>query len=378
MVGISALGVVSGAGMGLDALKKALEHPDFHAPLGLARPDGPPLPVVTCAGFDTKGILPPLVARRLDRPSRLLAVAAKEALANVGAELPWPREQVGVCAGTWNAGTDALVEILKAVFTVGPEEAPPMHFPNSVANAAASQLGILEKLGGPNLTFFEKQASGLRAILEASRLVATGRAQAMLAGGVDEAQWLNAECFDRLKALRQPGREGFLLGEGAAVLLLSRDGGPVGIVGSGAAASPILPHCYPEDPHGLIGACQKALAQAGLAPPQVDLVVSLANGSPALSQLEESALLALFGSHRPAVLGGLAERLGEGGFASALRVLAATLVLSGEVAPQWPAPAHLRAHGFPSVAEVSRKPHTALVTAVAAGGSCLAAVLRTS
>ncbi|MFN3412793.1 MAG: beta-ketoacyl synthase N-terminal-like domain-containing protein, partial [Thermoanaerobaculum sp.] len=325
MLGIGALGVVSGAGMGLDALKKALEQPDFQAPLGLPRPDGPPLPVVTCTGFDTKGVLPPLVARRLDRPSRLLAVAAKEALSTLGAELPWPREQVGVCAGTWNAGTEALVEILKAVFTSGPEEAPPMHFPNSVANAAASQLGILEKLGGPNLTFFEKQASGLRAILEAKRFLENGRAQAMLAAGVDEAQWLNAECFQRLRSLRQPSGDGLLLGEGAAVLLLTREQSAVKIAGDGAAAWPTSPHRYPENPRALVSACHKALAEAGLAPAQVELVVSLANGSPALAQLEQAALLELFGTHRPAVLGGLAERLGEGGFSSALRVLAATL-----------------------------------------------------
>lgn len=375
MVGIGAVGVVSAAGMGVAALKKALEQPDFQAPLGLARPDGPPLPVLTCTSFDTKGILPPLVARRLDRPSRLLAVAAKEALACLGPELPWPREQVGVCAGTWNAGTDALVEILKAVFTAGPEEAPPMHFPNSVANAAASQLGILEKLSGPNLTFFEKQASGLRAILEAVRFLRSGRAQAMLAGGVDEAQWLNAECFQRLRALRQPGREGFLLGEGAAVLLLARGESPVKVAGGGAAAFPTFPHRYPQDPQALVVACHKALVEADLAPDQVDLVVSLANGSPALSQLEETALLSLFGSHRPAVLGGVAEKLGEGGFSSALRAAVATLVLSGEVKPLWPAPQHLATHGFPSLAELTQKPRTALVTAVAGGGSCLAVVL---
>ncbi len=378
MVGIGALGVVSAAGMGVASLKQALQQPHFQAPLGLSRPDGPPLPVVTCTGFDTKGILPPLVARRLDRPSRLLAVAAKEALAPWGPELPWPRDEVGVCAGTWNAGTDALLEILKAVFTAGPEEAPPMHFPNSVANAAASQLGILEKLGGPNLTFFEKQASGLRAIVEAARFLRSGRAQAMLACGVDEAQWLNAECFDRLRALRKPHRPGFPLGEGAAVLLLTPNPSPVVIAGTGAAALPTMPHRYPESPEALVAACHKALAQAGLAPAHVDLVVSLANGSPALSQLEEAALRKLLGSHRPAVVGSVVEKLGEGAFSSALRAAVAALVLGGEVKPQWPVPQHLQAHGFPSVAEVGQSPRTALVTAVAAGGACVAAVLAAS
>jgi len=369
-VGIHAWGVVTTAGMGVPRLREALANPTFTPHLELPRPDAPPLPVAVCAGFDTKGVLPPLVARRLDRASRLLAVAAKEALERAGA-LPWPKDQVGVAVGTWNAGTSPLFEILQAVFTLGPDQAPPMHFPNSVANAPASQVGILEGFGGANLTFFEKQAGGLRAIAEAFRLVARGRVAAMLAGSVDEAQWLNAEAFHRLGALAVPGRAGFTLGEGAVALLLA-PGGSVAVAGAGAASLPCPPHLYPLRADALLAACRKALREAQLEPEEVELWVSLANGHPQLEQLELELLQALFPAQRPGVLGELATRFGEGAFASALRVAVAAAVLAGELHHCWSVPPHLTSEGFTPLEGPARN---ALVAAQAGGGSAIAVVL---
>lgn len=374
LCGISGLGVVSPAGMGIEALGRALADPNFTAKLGLPRHDGPPLPVVTCHDFNPKGVLPPLVARRLDRASRLLSVACREALASAGKL--GSKEKLGITVGTWTAGTSPLVEILEAVFTLGPEQAPPMQFPNSVANAPASQVGILEGFAGANLTFYEKQAGGLRAIVEAYRFIKKGKLKMALAGGVDEAQWLNAEAFSRLRALKSPGRAGLTLGEGAAVLLLTPVEAPSGnvvIVGAGGASLPCPSHLYPSDPTSLIIACQKALTEANLQAANVDLVVSLANGLDRLAYLETEAMMAVFGHHRPGVLGGLPERLGEGAFSSALRVVAAALVLSGYVQPTWWVPPHLRKQGFGPVPE---QPRTALVTALAGGGSAVAAVLQ--
>ncbi|MCS7182421.1 MAG: hypothetical protein NZ869_04855 [Thermoanaerobaculum sp.] len=371
-VGIHRAGVVCAAGSGLSALRQALADPLFAPTRTLPRPDAPPLPAATCPEGEGKGVLPPLVARRLDRASRLLAVAARQALA-VEDPLPWPPEAVGVAMGTWTAGTSPLLDILQAVFTHGPEQAPPMHFPNSVANAPASQLGILHRLAGPNLTFFEKQAGGLRAVVEAWRILRAGKAQAMVVGGVDEAQWLNAEAFHRLRALARDQRPGFTLGEGAVAMLLAADA-PVALLGAGGAGSPCPSHLYPPTPTGLVAACRRALDEAGLGPEEVELVVSLANGNPHLAQLEASALSELFPLHRPAILGSLSQRLGEGAFASALRLLVAAAMLQEPWPVTWPVASPLQALGFPPLAP-SDRPRTALVTAVAGGGSCLAAVL---
>jgi len=367
-------GSVSAAGTGMPTLLQALAERDWQPQLGIERPDAPPLPVAACREFSPRDVLPPLVARRLDRPARLLAVAAREALRSLGDPLPWPQERIGVCAGTWNAGTSALLEVLRAVFLASPEEAPPAQFPSTVANAPASQLGILEKLAGPNLTFAEKQVGGLRAIAEAGRLVVHGRADAVLACGVDEADWLNAEGYERLGALRSPTRPGMVLAEGAAVVVLARESGPAPLAvlaGWGSASGPALPYLYPADPAPLVAASRLALERARLAPADVALVVSLANGIPAAADLELRGLEALFGAHRPAVAG-TAERLGEGAVGGALRALVAAHAVAGSVRLAWEPPLHLSAAGFPPATTPA---HVVLVPGLAAGGSAVALVL---
>jgi len=372
---VRSTGAVSAAGNDVPMLLQALGDPTWQPTICLERPDAPPLPVATCHAFSTRDLLPPLVARRLDRPARLLAVAAREALLPLGDPLPWARERVGAFAGTWNAGTSALLDVLRAVFFASPEEAPPAQFPSTVANAPASQLGILEKLGGPNLTFAEKQVGGLRAVAEAGRFLLHGRADALLAAGVDEANWVNAEGYERLRTLRTRSRDGMVLAEGAAVLLLAREPGPAPLAtlaGWGSASAPAAPYRYPDDPTPLVLACQQALDRAGVPASDVGLVISAVNGIPALAALELSALKAVFGSHRPAALA-VAERVGEGAVSGAMRALVAVHSVAGTLSPAWGAPAHLAEAGFPPVTAQVR---SALVAGLAGGGSAVALVFR--
>ncbi len=371
---VRAIGQVTCAGAGTGALIERLADPAWHPALHLDRPDGPPLAVATCKDFTAQGILPPLVARRLDRPARLLAVAAREAMAPFADALPWPRNRIGVSAATANAGTEALFQVLRSVFLTGPEEAPPMQFPSTVANAAASQLGILEKLSGPNITFAEKQAGGLRALTEAGRLLRRGRADAVLAAAVDEAQWLNAECYDRLRATRRPGRAGFVLGEGAVVLLLTGDPGPAPlarIAGWSSSSTATRTYLYPQDPRAVVEAGEGALRAAGLGADEIDVVVSMANGAPSLARLEQEALGALFPGRRPAALA-VTDRLGEGSFASLARVAIAVLAVTGQATPRWGSPEHLAAAGF---GDLAGNPRAAFVAGVAGGGSSIAVVV---
>ena len=362
------------AGTGVPALLRALTDPGFQAVLGLPRPDGGPLAVAVCRDFSAAGVLPPLVARRLDRPSRLLAVAAREALSGEGDRLPWQRDRVGVTAGTWNAGTSALLEVLRTVFLASPDEAPPAQFPSTVANAPASQLGILERLGGPNLTFAEKQVGGLRAIAEGARILNAGRAEAMLACAADEGDWLNAEGYLRLGALRTDRHPGMALCEGAVALLLSHDPGPTpfaALTGWASAATPAPPYKYPDDPSLLAQVCTRAIARAGILPGDVDLVVSMANGIPALAGLELEALTRVLGASRPAAVG-VADRFGDGAAAGALRALIAALAVRGAATPAWGPPPHLAEAGFAAVAGPAR---CVLVAGLAGGGSALALIL---
>ncbi len=370
---VRSIGIVSGAGIGADRLAGAMSDPTWQARIGLARPDAPPLAVVTCHDFSTKDYLPPLVARRLDRPARLLAVAAREALANCGT-LPSDRDRIGVTAGTWTAGTEALLEVLRVVFVASPDEAPPMQFPSTVANAPASQLALLEKLGGPNVTFAEKQVGGLRAISEAARLLAHGRADVVLAAGVDEAQWLNAEGFERLGSLRRGARAGMVMGEGAGVLLLGNERGPspyARILGAGSSSAIAPPHMYPKTGEALLRACRQALESAAMGADEIDLVVSCSNGIPALAMIERYAWQELFGAGRPAAVA-ISERLGDGAFGGAARAVIAALLVSGRASLAWGVPDHLADLASPLS---KRPPRAALVVGQAGGGSAITLIL---
>ncbi|MFZ5787530.1 MAG: beta-ketoacyl synthase N-terminal-like domain-containing protein [Acidobacteriota bacterium] len=362
------------AGVGAAAFARALGDASWRAVLGLDRTDGPVLPVAVCRDFSAREHLPPLVARRLDRPARLLAVAAREALAGSGLDADLDRERCGIAAGTWNAGTEALIEVLKTVFLGSPDEAPPAQFPSTVANAPASQVGIIEKLGGPNLTFFEKQVGGLRAAIEAARLVRDGRADAALACAVDEAHWLNAEGFERLRALARAGRAGMVLGEGATALMLAstpQAAHSAALAAWGAASEPAPPHLYPVEAGALERACRQALERSRLGPDDVDLLISAHNGLPAVERLEEVAYRSVFPTRKPAALA-VTDRLGEGAIGGGTRILAAVLAMQGGFVPAWGPPGHLLREGFTALRE---RPRAVLVTGVAAGGSALALVL---
>ena len=356
-------------------LSRRWPTPDWRPEIGLPRPDAEPLAAVTCRDFSPKGVLPPMVARRLDRPARLLAVAAREALAPFGETLPWDRERVGVTAGTWTAGTTSLVEVLRAVFMTSPEEAPPAEFPSTVANAAASQLGILEHLGGPNLTFAEKQVGGLRAVLEAARMIGHGRADAVLAAGVDEAHWLNVEGYERLGSLRRGNGPGMLLGEGAAVALLT--GAPSAtalarLAGTGSAGSAVRATPLPGSPrrpgHRLsTGSRQRRPGQpgrrAGPRPGQRHPERSTGSRWP-----PSPPCSAATARRRSAIT----DRLGEGAFASAVRLLVAALTVGGRIEPSWGPGAALADAGFSPLA---RRPRVALIAGQASGGSAVALVV---
>ncbi len=123
--------------------------------------------------------------------------------------------------GTGSAGAGALTEFLRVLFLQSPEAAPPFHFPNTVANAPASQTSIELKIFGPNVTITQKDPSALNALLYSALALSSGRARAMLAGAVDEWNFFYAMGFDRVGALRGEKRSsGIVQGEGAFVVLL--------------------------------------------------------------------------------------------------------------------------------------------------------------
>lgn len=152
--------------------------------------------------------------RPLSRASRLACVAAAAALDHPEPP-PAAPERCAVVLGTRFASIEPLVDFNRVAIAEGPALVNPSSFPNVVVNAHAGYLGILFGLAGPNVTLCG-EAAGLEAFNQALDLLELGRADAVLAGGVE------AYGETLYEGLRRVGAEEPQ--EAAAFLLLGRDG----------------------------------------------------------------------------------------------------------------------------------------------------------
>jgi len=258
-------------------------------------------------------------AARAERVTQLVLAAAGRALVAAGLDATdgEPRPRLGVVLGTAFGCflTNAAYE--RRLLEGGPAAASPRLFAATVSNAAAGELAIAYRLGGPSVTLTAGAASGLVALGHAADLVRAGHADAVVAGGADALdddlrRWLAAGGLD---CGRAPA-------EGAALVVLehaerARGRAVLGTVeGVGAGFEP--------DPAGegagagLAAAVATALEEAGLLPSEVRVVVSAA--PPALAGLERPAL----GGLEPRTIVRPKDTLGETfGAAGTLGLLAA-------------------------------------------------------
>jgi len=322
--------------------------------------------VARCDGFMPQPEIPPMKARRFDRGSQYAIVACSQAIAEARYDVAADPGSIGIALGTGSAGAGALTEFLRVLLMESPEAAPPFHFPNTVANAPASQVSIELKLYGPNVTVTQKDPSALNALLFASLALGSGRARAMIAGGVDEWNSIYALGFDRVSALRGEKRSsGIVQGEGAFALLLeeeeaarSRRARPLArLSGIGAAGVPTEPYRFAPDPRAMTRAVAGALADAGVEPAQIGLWFPSRDGVEEMDAAELSAMRGLFGSLPREIL--VKEAIGEMAASGGGQLVAA-----------------VRAIADPAGPFNGERPRRALVNSFGAGGNFLAAVLE--
>src|SRR5207245_1716823 len=255
------------------------------------------------------GRLSPSSWRRLDRCSRMAAVAASEALGLPDGGAAAGGDGCGMVLGTMGAGVEPLREFLTPLFRDGPDAVSPMIFPSTLPSAPASQCSILLGLRGPHLTVCQMEASGLGAIATAVSILESGAAEAMIAGGVDELPaeveraWRRWGILARGEAAEFRGpfdrrRRGFAPGEGAYVLLLEtldaahRRGAAAWAEVAGAAMAHArgAPHRWPEEPDVVARSMTLALQRAGLAASEIGYVAASADGGAVLDAVAAWAL----------------------------------------------------------------------------------------
>lgn len=288
--------------------------------------------------------------RALDRTSRLVTSAAKLALEHSG----WGPEmrgqqEVGLVLGTMFCSVHTISEFDRRGLTLGANVVSPMDFANTVINAAAGQAAIWHNLRGVNSTIAGGITSGLQALAYATELIRNGQATALLAGGAEELCFESFCGFDRAGLLCgsrhgneefpipfDARRNGFTLGEGAALLMLedadlaTARGAHVlaEISGHGNAYDLSRGSADQQAVNAIARAMRLALQDAQLAPAEVACLSASANGSVLTDRYEAQAIARVFQegtSHLPvtAVKSMLGETLGASGAMQTLALLTA-------------------------------------------------------
>ena len=177
-------------------------------------------------GFKATDFIPPLKARKLDRCSQFAVAAAGLALKDAGIDRnTLPPERIGIALGCGFGGVANSAEFLAGYFADGVEGMSPMLFPNTVSNAAASNVSIEYGLKGPNVTQVQRFCSAESAFMMACRFIIEGRADIMLTGGVDDLMPLMLSGFAATGQLR---RYASAFGEGCGLLVLESAGHAAG------------------------------------------------------------------------------------------------------------------------------------------------------
>ena len=273
-------------------------------------------------GFDASHILDRKEVRRTDRYIQFGLVASREAMDRAGlpARLEGDEAQrTGVILGTGLGGVGTLVEGISINALRGPDRISPFLIPMGIPNVGAGQVAISFGMTGPNFTTVSACATGGHAIGEAYETIRRDDADTMIAGGSEAGVYEPlVGGFDSMRALSRrnddperasrpfdKGRDGFVPGEGAGVLVLEelehaqRRGAEIlaEVVGYGATAD--ASHITLPAPGGIgaVRAAQRALEKAGLMADQIDHVNAHATSTPEGDRAELQAIKTIFGGH---------------------------------------------------------------------------------
>jgi 3-oxoacyl-[acyl-carrier-protein] synthase II len=356
----------------------------------------------TIRHFDPAAFISPLKLRRVDAVGRVALACTRLLLEDAGSvPSAGGRDDIGIALGTFSAGLDSLVEYLGGLSAHGPMGVPAILFSNTVSNAPASLCAIEFGLRGPNVTFNQREASSLAALVFSVGAIRQGRTTAMVTGGADCLEETFFKVHDRFRALspmrgdRGGGaeaarpfdrdRNGFILGEGGFLLLIEsasaadRRGARVygEIIGIGATASKAALNGWPKDGTGLVKAMRLALFDAGLGADQIAAVIGTSNGSPGLDRQEAAAIVEVFGG-RSIPVASVKGAIGESGAAGAAGLIAGLLSIACGVT----VPTSGFGHADPALGvSVSSGPQSVggdmfLVNSVASGGTNYSVAVR--
>lgn len=327
---ITGYGVVAPCGLGRDAFWSGLLGPGVTGSNKTTITDWDPAPYFAN----------PKEARRADRFQQFALAAAAEAFDQAGSPGVDPG-RFGVVFGTGVGGLETLEEQIQIRLEKGERRVSPFLVPMMMANAAGASISMRYGLQGPCETVVTACAASTHAIGDAARLIAWGRCDAVVTGGSEAAATLTSLAgFGNMTALSSSGRsmpfdaerDGFVMGEGAAVFILEELGVALArgatIYGEilGAASNADAHHITAPSPGGTgaVACMELALADAGLQPGDIRQINAHGTSTPLNDAAEAEAVSKVFGNPSPPMTstkGVTGHALGAAGALEAAAVL---------------------------------------------------------
>ncbi|KZE52275.1 beta-ketoacyl-[acyl-carrier-protein] synthase II [Brevibacillus parabrevis] len=270
--------------------------------------------------FDSEARFGRKEARRLDRFCQFAIAAADEALADAGLRFDdCDRERIGVYVGSGIGGVQTLLDQYDTLRSRGPERVSPTLVPMLISNIAAAMISIKYGIYGPTMSPVTACSIGNSSIGEAYRLIQSGKADVVIAGGTEAAiNEVSLASFSNATALSMRNddpaaasrpfdakRDGFVMAEGAGILIVEsysharkRDARIYAeVIGYGASSDAY--HMVATHPEGLgpYRAMKWALEEAGIEPAELDVISAHATSTDIGDRSETLAIKRLLGDH---------------------------------------------------------------------------------
>ena len=271
-------------------------------------------------GFDPNVYMDPKETRRMDPFVQYAVAAAKMAMDDSGLSItPENAARVGVLVGSGIGGVHTWEAQHRILLEKGPSRVSPFFVPMLIANMASGQISIVFGAKGPNTTVVTACTTGTNAVGDAYEIIKRGDADAMIAGGAEAAicplscaGFCNAQAFslrnDEPEKASRPfdaKRDGFIIGEGAGVLILedlehARARGAnirAEIIGYGMSGDAYHITAPAPEGEGAARCMQAALDDAGIRPEDVDYINAHGTSTELNDKFESMAIKTVFGDH---------------------------------------------------------------------------------
>ena len=270
--------------------------------------------------FDPLEYIEKKETKKMDRFIQLGIAAGKQAMADSGLTITEDNaHRVGVAIGSGIGGLEQIEQNHLKLLNGSPKRVSPFFVPSTITNMISGFLSIMEGLKGPNINVVTACTTGVHNIGIAARIIAYGDADSMLAGGAEAsitplgiagfaaARALSARNDDPQAASRpwDKDRDGFVMGEGAGVVMLEEYDAAVArgatiyaeLVGFGMSGDAYHMTSPPADGEGAAASMENAIRDAGITPESIGYINAHGTSTPAGDVAEVAAVKRVFNDH---------------------------------------------------------------------------------